>query len=585
MQLPLMITSRDKALKALQDVQLEGLKEIDRICRKHDIHYSLGGGTCLGQVRHGGFIPWDDDIDIDMTLENFNRFVEVAPSELDSSRFCLYTRDTDPTIYRSFARLGILDTALSLTNWEKAGRRYNVFIDILSCSYLPDDEKKRKRVSTRLFILRCLQHYKELGEYANKLTSWQKFLVMILNAIVPVSLLNKYEQRLLNCTKGRTGWLLDDSIIHGAYGGYKSEGVDEYKDVEFEGLTVMSKKETHDFLVTLYGEHYGDWLPPTKRISHHTWTVFNLGHYAEKYELNDSYKDFMSVNYSPAKLKQMKIVSDSMVKEICAICDKHGIKYALPVFSESEDVASLNLDDYWVQPDIIMMLREDYDRFAEIGKNGLSDRLTYQSHVTNLDYYYDYARVHLKFTQIRDKHMRLASEKKVNSGFFVKIIPLDNYSKDKASDNDIKQLNYWRRLLFLKWRTPDAVYFNKLSFKNKVKLILSCRYSLEDIYRKIAHYAMAKNDTDCSFCFDSSRQLGGTTFAKKDIMHKCEIEVNRTSAATTTEELLASVSKHYGPCYLTYYDEPDRQLSILRYDEKSDRLLTNEELLASSLNN
>lgn len=83
MQLPLMITSRDKALKALQDVQLEGLKEVDRICRMHSIDYSLGGGTCLGQVRHGGFIPWDDDIDIDMTLENFEKFVEVAPAELD----------------------------------------------------------------------------------------------------------------------------------------------------------------------------------------------------------------------------------------------------------------------------------------------------------------------------------------------------------------------------------------------------------------------------------------------------------------------------------------------------------------------
>ena len=49
-------TNGDKSLRALQLLQLEGLKEIDRICRKHNIKYSLGGGTCLGQLRHGGFI-------------------------------------------------------------------------------------------------------------------------------------------------------------------------------------------------------------------------------------------------------------------------------------------------------------------------------------------------------------------------------------------------------------------------------------------------------------------------------------------------------------------------------------------------
>ena len=72
------------------------------------------------------------------------------------------------------------------------------------------------------------------------------------------------------------------------------------------------------------GENYMEWLPPTKRISHHTWTVFDLGHYAEKYDLDDSYKECMSVTYSLPKLRQMKTVSDSMISEITAICDKHG---------------------------------------------------------------------------------------------------------------------------------------------------------------------------------------------------------------------------------------------------------------------
>lgn len=580
MQLPLMITSRDKALKAMQDIQLEGLKEVDRICRKHGINYSLGGGTCLGQVRHGGFIPWDDDIDIDMTADNFSKFIEIAPSELDSSRFCLYTRKTDPGIYRSFARLGILDTKLSLTNWEKAGREYNVFIDILCCSYLPDDERKRDRVSTRLFIIRCVQHYKELGEYANKLTPRQKLLVMILNAIVPVKMLNRYEYKLLHCTKGRTGWLLDDSIIHGAYGGYTSQGVDEYKDVEFEGLTVMSKKNTDAFLETLYGKNYMEWLPPKKRISHHTWTAFDLGHYAEKYGLDENYKDFMSVCYTPAKLRQMKIVTDSLIADITSVCDKHGIRYTVPKHvGINENNSSVDTDKYWARPGIIMMLRDEYDKFADICKKELGDKLSYQSHDTDPNYYYDYARIHLNYTRIRDKHMRNVVEAKLNSGFFIKIIPLDNYIESDEASKVFKKMRFWRRLLHLKWRTPDAVYFINTSFKNKLKLIWAHRFSLEDMYNKVSKNAQVYNQTKCSLCFDSSNQLGGISFEKNEIINNREIKVHRNAAAASSiEDLLASVSKHYGPCYLTYYDDPDRQLSIWRYDEKTDRLLTNEEL-------
>lgn len=585
MQLPLMITSRDKAIKALQDVQLEGLKEVDRICRKHNINYSLGGGTCLGQVRHGGFIPWDDDIDIDMTLENFERFVEVAPAELDSSRFHLYTRDTDPTIQRSFARLGILGTTLSLTNWEKAGRKYNVYIDILSCSYLPDDAAKRKRVSNRLFILRCVQHYKELGVFAAMLDPKHKRLVRFLSKVVPDSLLRKYEYRLLHCTGGRTGWLLDDSIIHGAYGGYRSEGVDEYEDVTFEGLTVMNKKATHDFLVTLYGEKYMEWLPPVKRISHHSWTAFDLGSYADKYDLDDSYKDFMSVSYTPAKLRQMKTVTDQIISSIAAVCDRHDIKYTVAkVVDDGINIEGTDSSDLWVRPGIVMMMRDEYERFAEVCTEEFGSRLSYQSHETNPDYYYDYARIHLNYTHIRDKHMRNVVETQLNSGFYVKIIPLDNYCKSAEADKNFKSMKFWRRSLQLKWRTPDNEYFRELSFRNKLKLLMLRGTSLEQMYNKVSDCAKAYSSSECDLCFDSSNQAGGSVFKKGDLLDTREIEVHMKSpSAGTMDELISSVSKRFGPCYLTYYDEPDRQLSILRYDEKNDRLLSNEELLGGEL--
>jgi lipopolysaccharide cholinephosphotransferase len=84
-----------KNLRACQLRQLDILTEIDRICRKHHIEYWLDGGTLLGAVRHGGFIPWDDDIDIAMDHEALERFIEVAPRELPDHLF-LQTPLTDP---------------------------------------------------------------------------------------------------------------------------------------------------------------------------------------------------------------------------------------------------------------------------------------------------------------------------------------------------------------------------------------------------------------------------------------------------------------------------------------------------------
>ena len=115
---PFLITNKDKVLRALQLTQLEGLKEIDRVCRKHGIEYSLDGGTCLGRMRHGGFIPWDDDIDVDMTVENYDKFMEVASEEIDSNRFFLRCRKTDAKHYRTAAKLETKDTILEFGGWK-----------------------------------------------------------------------------------------------------------------------------------------------------------------------------------------------------------------------------------------------------------------------------------------------------------------------------------------------------------------------------------------------------------------------------------------------------------------------------------
>lgn len=582
MQLPLMITSRDKTLRAMQEAELEGLKEIDRICRKHGIEYSLSGGTCLGQVRHGGFIPWDDDIDVDMIGDNFERFMAVAHDELDSSRFFLYSRDTEKNHYRSSVRLGVLGTRLSMGNWGGVGRELNVFVDIFKLSYLPDDEKKRRKMTSRLFLIRSIQHFKEVHRYPSMLDPKDRFLVKRLSSILSPAYLENLENKTLASVKGRTGWLIDNTIIKGDFGGFPSEGVEECKDVQFEGYTFMGKKDPHNYLCSLYSDRYGEWLPPAKRISHHSWGVFDLGEFATKYGLNDDYKKFMTTAFTPEKLRQMKTVSDMIVQKVFEICEKHDIHCTLADITETTvDPDIPGLSELWIRPATIMMLREDYGRFAAVCQEEFGNQFFYQTHETEPGYCYDYARVRLNYTRIRDRRIRYEIEKNINMGLFIKVIPLDNYVKGTDTEKTLKKLRFWRRSLWLKWWTTEFSIFLNRSFRDKLRLIALSVFSLDDIIRKVDSYAQKYNDRESELCFDSTYQLDGKVFKKEKITNSDSLPVKRSNIkASSIDDILESVGKRFINCHLNYYDEPDHQLSILRYDEKNDKLLSNEEILA-----
>lgn len=102
-----------KEMKAIWGVEFDLLVEFDRICRKYELKYSLAFGALLGAIRHNGFIPWDDDLDVFMPRKDYELFINIAQSELDSPYF-MQIPGKDHDYYYSFARIRNSNTCLIL---------------------------------------------------------------------------------------------------------------------------------------------------------------------------------------------------------------------------------------------------------------------------------------------------------------------------------------------------------------------------------------------------------------------------------------------------------------------------------------
>ncbi len=248
--------------------------DFDRICQKYHLTYYFAGGSILGAVRHKGFIPWDDDIDITMPRDDYNRFLKVAPGEL-SPEFRL-DKDCRPFCHN---RIEIKDT-LFHSFWRKGG----VFLDILALEGSPDDPKKQKLHEKLTFIFRSLMLEKERifpffdpDEHKSPL----RYLLCLMLKIVPRGLLkfcwNKAAQ-LYSPNKENHLVCLPASKYSYAEERFPKEywGTPVY--LEFEGMPVPTMTRWEDYLKCHFGD-YRELPPPELRKSHHFVFGFHLGKY------------------------------------------------------------------------------------------------------------------------------------------------------------------------------------------------------------------------------------------------------------------------------------------------------------------
>ena len=132
-------------LRKMQLRILNILVEIDKVCRKHNINYWIDFGTLLGAVRHGGFIPWDDDLDIAMPSDDFRKFLEIAPKELPPSLF-VQTKTTEPS-YHMLVNKVRDKNSFFITQHEDFTKDYQkgLYVDIFEVKPYPNVPKKLQK--------------------------------------------------------------------------------------------------------------------------------------------------------------------------------------------------------------------------------------------------------------------------------------------------------------------------------------------------------------------------------------------------------------------------------------------------------
>jgi lipopolysaccharide cholinephosphotransferase len=258
-------------LKLVQNTEINILKEIIKVCSENSIEYFIVGGTALGAVRHAGFIPWDDDIDIGMTRDNYNKFLEVAQNQLDSE-FFLQTVHTDYDSPFHFAKVRKKGTKFIEYYCRNLNINQGIFVDIFPYDNIPDNPYLKKMQYIKTAILSNLFVSKSVKELSIEVDSKSDYMKNITRhclyyALKPISkdllykMLDKEIQKYNSTDTSSKCYVKTPALL------IKNEFLFPLKDIAFEGMLVCAPNDCHSYLTAQYGDYMK--LPPKEKRHGH----------------------------------------------------------------------------------------------------------------------------------------------------------------------------------------------------------------------------------------------------------------------------------------------------------------------------
>ena len=178
-------------LEKIKKSEIDILKYIEKICKENNIKYSLMDGSLLGAVRHNGFIPWDDDIDIMLLREDYDKLKKVILNDSNNSRYLYMSNDLYDDYLYPYAKLIDTETSAKETG-IKAPKNYGIFVDIFPIDKIPIDSREKNRFLKKVKILYKLYKFRIFDKQIsnNKI----KLIIKKLIAIPLKKIVNKLEK-------------------------------------------------------------------------------------------------------------------------------------------------------------------------------------------------------------------------------------------------------------------------------------------------------------------------------------------------------------------------------------------------------
>ena len=261
----------------LKRIELSIMQEIHSICQKEGFRYSLCGGSLLGAIRHGGFIPWDDDIDIFMPRPDYEAFIDYCMK--NPVPFKILCNKSDKNYTYLFAKAVDPNTVLIENNCEMKAVDLGVYVDVFPLDGLGNSyEEAMKKFNESSFMRELLVAVNWKKYFRSKTRRWYyepvRFVFYLISRLIS-------GEKLIKKIEKKYDFQCFDHVEYVACicGSYRAKEVgprrlfQEYTDVKFEDCSFKGLKDYDQYLKNIYG-NYMQLPPKEKQVSHHSFEAF-----------------------------------------------------------------------------------------------------------------------------------------------------------------------------------------------------------------------------------------------------------------------------------------------------------------------
>ena len=251
-------------INEIHTINLKLLQEFDKFCKKHNIKYRLEAGTLIGAMRHHGFIPWDDDIDVAMRRKEFNKLLEALKNDSIGSDFVLkkFSDYNDNNHFHDFINriyyTGVIyrDGEIEKTRFD--GMFQYLWLDIFILDNIESKHEKFVYFIYKIIYALALGHryhdYKKRGNTIEKIIA---FFMGLIGKLIPMKTLYNWQEKLCTIDKNKDTEKSFYSSYPMPWIGYVSNNKDEEEIIytKFENIELPIIKKSHELLTYLYGDY------------------------------------------------------------------------------------------------------------------------------------------------------------------------------------------------------------------------------------------------------------------------------------------------------------------------------------------